>query len=161
MKILIFLFIVIALNCKAAIIDNCKIEIINNFTDSVLSNKKELFLGSWSISKTITVRTEYRNGQKIEIESETVCNICPTIIFKKDGLGILINAVGEETYFKWLILNAQIVFSFEKNKDKINFFSLHRKFNFKIYKDSINLYVELFEPIKKYKYILIGTIPNL
>jgi len=157
--IFILVFMIIFISCKAASTDNDKIKSTKIGMDSISNiHKNELFIGIWNLSKMITTKIEYKNGSSIETESATVCNVCPTIIFKKDGEGILSNADGKETLFKWTLCNDKIYFSFDRKSDEDSFFSLDKVFNLKTYSDSKNSYIELSEYSKKYKYILIGNL---
>lgn len=153
-------FMMIFISCKAVSIDNEKEKQTKLNIDSI-SNvpNSDLFLGSWNLLKTITTKIEYKNGSTISTESTTVCNVCPTIIFKTSEKGIIVNAAGIETFFKWTLSNEnKIYFSFEKKSDESSFFSSDKVFSYKIYNDSKNSYIELSEYTKKYKYILVGNL---
>jgi hypothetical protein len=117
-----------------------------------------LFIGDWKLSKTVSIEVKYKNGNKIETEYTTVCNVCPTVIFKSDNVGIVRDAIGEEVLFNWEICKDKIYFSFSKKSDEDSFFSLDKVFYYKIYYDSENSYIELSEKKHKYKYILIGVL---
>lgn len=157
MKKFLFIFMLICIGCKASQGNNDKI--MSNKTDKYSiskTNENDSIIRTWNISKTISFKIKYKNGTKTETESTTVCNICPIIIFKKDGLGILKNTNGKEYSFNWIIVNKKICFSFDKKGDEDSFFSSDKEFEFKVYYDSKNSFLELIESNKNYKYVLIG-----
>lgn len=129
--------------------------IINNNVNIVENQRCDSIIGTWDISKSISTKVKYKNGVKTKIDSEIVCNVCPTIIFKSHGVGILRNAAGEESSFCWLINKNNIFFSFNTKSDEVKFFTKNKRFNVKIYRDSFNYYLELFLPQDNFKYILI------
>lgn len=156
MKKILFIFMLISISCIA----NCRnvnITLADKKENAIETQKIDSLIGNWVISKTIWTETTYENGGTVKTESAIVCNVCPTVILKKNGEGISINAVGDESSFNWQVDKDNIIFSFNKKSDEDSFFSLDKIFNFKIYNDSKNSYIELSEYSKKYKYILIGA----
>jgi len=112
-------------------------------------------IGDWLISKSICTETKHEKGKLIKIESAIVCNICSSIIFKKEGEGILKKGNGYESHFNWFVCKDKIHFSFDKNEDENEFFSLDKEFRFKISYDSKFYYLELFQKKEDNKYVLI------
>lgn len=118
-------------------------------------------IGDWVISKSIWTETKHEKGKLIKTEAAIVCNVCPTIIFKKCGEGILKNAVGDESSFNWFICKDKIYFSFDKKKDENEFFSLDKEFRFKIYHDSKIYYLELIQKKEGDKYVLLRRFEDI
>ena len=112
-------------------------------------------IDDWVISKSIWTETKYEKGKLIKTEAAIVCNVCSTIIFKKDGEGILKKGNGSESPFNWFICKDKIYFSFDKEEDEKEFFSLEKEFRFKIYHYSKFYYLELIQKKEGDKYVLI------
>jgi len=154
MKKLLFIFMLISISCRADYENANKmlVDIKEN-----ISETKEIdsIIGTWEISKSISTETKHERGKIIKTESAIVCNVCPTIIFKKQGKGILKNAVGEELSFNWFLCKEKIQFAFDKKSDENKFFSLDKEFSFRIYHDLKSHYLELIGKREGNKYVLI------
>lgn len=144
----------ICISCKASVGNIDKIS--NNYEENILATKEnDSIIGTWEMSKSISIEINYEKGVMVKTESAILCNVCPTIIFKKNGDGIFKNAVGDELSFNWVIDKDNIHFSFNKKSDESLFFSKDKEFQFKIYKNSKNYFLELIRPKDKFKYVLI------
>jgi hypothetical protein len=144
----------ICINCNASIGNSDKIS--NSYKGNILDAKEnDSIMGTWKISKSISNEKNYEKGDTIKTESTILCNVCPTIILKNNGEGFLLNAVGDESSFNWVIDKDKIRFSFNKKSDENLFFSRDKEFQFKIIKNSKNYILELIRPKDKSKYVLI------
>ena len=150
----LFIFMLICISCQASEINKGKTLNINKENISE-TRENDSIIGVWDLSKTISTKIKYKNGTTIKIETATICNDCPTIILKKNGKGVLRNAIGHESSFNWVIDKDKIRFLFSKKSDENSFFSTFNEFKFKIYNDSKNYFLELIIPGKNYKYVLI------
>ena len=154
MKKVLFIFMLICISCQASERNKGKTLNINkeNISETQINDS---IIGVWVISKTISTKIKYKNGTTTKIETETICNDCPTIIFNKNGKGILRNAVGHESSFKWVIDKDKILFLLSKKSDENSFFSTSNEFMFKIYNDSKNYFLELIISRENCRYVLI------
>eukprot|EP00825_Cyclidium_porcatum_P046206 TRINITY_DN7204_c0_g1_i2.p3 TRINITY_DN7204_c0_g1~~TRINITY_DN7204_c0_g1_i2.p3 ORF type:complete len:183 (-),score=18.66 TRINITY_DN7204_c0_g1_i2:685-1233(-) len=108
MKKILFIFILACISSKASIVNRDK-EIINS-KNVTIKQEKDSIIGTWNISRSISTKVKYKNGIKTKIESAFVYNVCPILVLKKDGTGVLINAVGDKSSFFWLINKEKNVF---------------------------------------------------
>ena len=144
----------LSISGKASEGNNDKKATINQ-KDSCGSQENDSIIGRWTLLKSVEVKTIYKNGTITKIESEMHCNVCPIIILKKSGEGILRNPSTVELIFNWIIDKDKMLFSFSKKSDENLFFSTDKKFEFKIYHDSKNHFLELTVTKDNYKYVLI------
>lgn len=153
MNRILFIFILVCISSKASIVyrDN---KIISS-ENTAIKQGKDSIIGTWNISRSISTKVKYKNGIKTKIESAFVYNACPIIVFKEDGTGVLINAVGNKSSFFWLINKEKMCFSFNEKKDENSFFTPEKGFVFKVYHDSKNCFLELIHLKYNFKYILI------
>jgi hypothetical protein len=112
------------------------------------TQKIDSIIGDWVISKSIWTETKHEKGKLIKTEAAIVCNVCSTIIFKKNGKGVLKKGNGSKSSFNWFVCKDKIYFSFDKKKDENEFFSLDKEFRFKTYHDSKFYYLELIQKKK-------------
>jgi len=160
MKRKLFIFMLIIISCTAiygnVIIKQAfKKETAFETQKNDSTREIDAIIGDWVISKSIWTETKHEEGKLIKAEAAIVCNVCSTIILKKDGEGILKKANGYESSFNWFIYKDKIHFSFDKKKDKNEFFSLEKEFRFKIYHDSKIYYLELIQKKEDDKYVLL------
>jgi hypothetical protein len=154
MKKILFIFILIGISCKESY-GNVNMALTVKGETVFEIQKNDSIIGDWVISKSIWMETKHEKGKLIKTEAAIVCNVCSTIIFKKDGEGILKKGNGYESSFNWFICKDKIYFSFDKKKDEHEFFSLDKEFRFKIYHDSKFHYLELIQKKEGDKYVLI------
>jgi len=153
MKKILFIFILISLSCKASY-GNVNMAMTVKEKTAIETQKNDSIIGGWVISKSIWIETKHEKGKLIKTEAAIVCNVCSTIIFKKDGEGILKKGNGSESFFNWSICKDKIYFSFDRKEDENEFFSLDKEFRFKIYHDSKFYYLELIQKKEGDKYVL-------
>jgi hypothetical protein len=153
MKKILFIFILISLSCKASY-GKVNMALTVKGKTAIEAQKNDSIIGGWVISKSIWIETKQEKGKLIKTEAAIVCNVCSTIIFKKDGKGILKKGNGSESFFNWFICKDKIHFSFDRKEDENEFFSLDKEFRFKIYHDSKLYYLELIQKKEGDKYLL-------
>ncbi len=154
MKKILFIFILISISCKASY-GNVNMVLSVKGETTLETQKNDSIIGDWVISKSIWIETKHEKGKLIKTEAAIVCNVCSTIIFKKDGEGILKKGNGSESSFNWFICKDKIHFLFAKKEDENEFFSLDKEFRFRIYHDSKFYYLELIQKKEGNKYVLI------
>jgi len=154
MKKILFIFMLISISCTANY-GNVNITTVSKKENAFDKQEVDSIIGDWVISKSIWMETKHEKGKLIKTESAIVCNVCSTIIFKKDGKGILKKGNGSESSFNWSICKDKIYFKFNKIEDETEFFSLDKEFRFKIYHDSKFYYLELIQKKEDNKYILL------
>lgn len=144
----------ISISCRASY-ENANKMLVDK--KEYISETQEIdsIIGTWNISQSTSTETKHEGKYTIKTESTIVCNVCPTIIFKKQGKGILKNTIGEESSFNWFICKEKIHFSFDKKSDETKFFTLDNEYSFRIYHDSKNNYLELIGKKEGDKYVLI------
>jgi hypothetical protein len=122
--------------------DDKQAEMNSNASDIKIT----LIIGKWQICKMITDSIE------------TAYNVCPAIIFAKDGKGRFQSPGGTGAIFQWKIKDTAVTFSFKSEVDKTLFISADTEFSLNFYKDGKIQFVELINSEKKYKYILSRAI---
>ena len=151
MRKILFILMLISIYCRVDCENNDRRIDENNVTTQEIDS----IIGDWDISKSMWTETKHEKGKLIKTEAAAVCNVCPTIIFKKCGKGILRKANRSESSFNWAIYSDKIHFSFDKKEDETEFFSLDKEFRFKIYHDSKIYYFELIQEKEGDKYLLL------
>ena len=136
---------------------NVHIEITSQNETTLNEQEVDSIIGDWVISASVWVETKHKKATLIKTESAVNCNVCPIIIFKKNGKGIIEKADKSRSAFNWFISKEKIYFTFDKKKDEKEFFSSDKEFRFKIYRGSKFYHLELIQKKEGYKYILLRT----
>jgi len=156
MKKILFIFMLISISCTANY-GNVNITTVSKKENAFDKQEVDSIIGDWVISASVWVETKHKKATLIKTESAVNCNVCPIIIFKKNGKGIIEKADKSRSAFNWFISKEKIYFTFDKKKDEKEFFSSDKEFRFKIYRESKFYRLELIQKKEGYKYILLRT----